>query len=182
MIGFVPIDCERVRLRPFREADLPAFAAYRNEPAVARFQSWTTYSLQDARVLHTEMMRKEFALAGEWYQLALAEKESDAILGDLALHMIDGTRVEVGFTLAPAAQGRGYAREGLEALLRFVFADLGRQFAVALTDARNTRAIRLLESVGFTHPAKPRQAMFKGEAVEEFDFELPAVEWRQRHR
>jgi len=40
---------ERLRLRLFEVADLPAFVAYRGAPEVARYQSWdTTYSMADA--------------------------------------------------------------------------------------------------------------------------------------
>lgn len=181
MNGFPPIACERVRLRALRGADLAALAAYRNDPAVARYQSWTAYTLEDARALLAEMTGKALWLSGEWYQIALADKASDTLLGDLALHVIDDARIEVGFTLAPGAQGRGYAREGLEALLRFAFSRPGIETALAVTDARNYPAIRLLERAGFTRSARPRLARFKGETVEEFDFEYPAATWRERH-
>ncbi len=36
----LPISTERLVLRPLREADLEKFLAYRNDPEVARFQSW----------------------------------------------------------------------------------------------------------------------------------------------
>jgi len=40
---------DRLRLRPFQTSDLPAFAAYRSHPAVARYQSWDeTYSMTEA--------------------------------------------------------------------------------------------------------------------------------------
>jgi RimJ/RimL family protein N-acetyltransferase len=43
---------ERLRLRPFRRDDLPAFVAYRRDPEVGRYQSWeSTYSMADAEAL-----------------------------------------------------------------------------------------------------------------------------------
>jgi RimJ/RimL family protein N-acetyltransferase len=40
---------ERLVLRPLQLDDAPAFAAYRSDPNVARYQSWdTTYALTDA--------------------------------------------------------------------------------------------------------------------------------------
>ncbi len=49
---------ERLRLRPFEAADLPAFVAYRRHPDVARFQSWsTTYSIADADDRNTAVHR-----------------------------------------------------------------------------------------------------------------------------
>src|SRR4051794_31091128 len=44
----VEIVTERLHLRPFEAADLPAFTAYRSHPDVARYQSWdTTFSIAD---------------------------------------------------------------------------------------------------------------------------------------
>lgn len=177
MEAFKPIVTGRIRLRPFLAGDLAAFASYRNEPSIARYQSWTSFTLDDARALHAEMSGKAFGLHGEWYQLALAERGNDRILGDLALHVIDETRVEIGFTLAPGAQGKGFAREGVEALLGFVFGDFGRSIATAVTDARNTPSIRLLEAVGFQRLPSTRHMVFKGEPIVELDFECRALRW-----
>jgi RimJ/RimL family protein N-acetyltransferase len=45
----VDIVTERLRLRLFQPAGLPAFVAYRSVAKVARYQSWdTTYSMVDA--------------------------------------------------------------------------------------------------------------------------------------
>jgi RimJ/RimL family protein N-acetyltransferase len=181
MKAFKPIVTERIRLRPFLAGDLAAFAAYRNEPSIARYQSWTSFTLDDARALHAEMTGKAFGLHDEWYQLALAERGSDRILGDLALHVIDGARVEIGFTLAPEAQGKGFAREGVKALLDFVFGTFGRSIATAVTDARNTPSIRLLEAVGFEQLPNARHLVFKGEPIVELDFECRASRWPDRH-
>lgn len=175
-----PLLSERLRLRPFRPTDLAAFAAYRDEPAVARYQSWTSYTLEEAEALYADMMSKEFGLPGEWYQIALAEKSSDRILGDLALHVIDERSVEIGFTLALAKQGHGFAREGVEALLRFIFEDFNHDTVVATTDARNAPSIRVLESAGFEKLAPERPTVFKNESIVELDFCLTVGRWRRQ--
>eukprot|EP01036_Dinobryon_divergens_P038692 gene38692-50832_t len=65
----------RCRLRPFREADLPTFAAYRAQPAVAALQSWDeSYTLADAQRLWQAMCAEPVGLAGQWLQLALASE------------------------------------------------------------------------------------------------------------
>jgi len=38
--SFTLIESERLILRHFEDSDLPAFLAYRNDPEVARYQSW----------------------------------------------------------------------------------------------------------------------------------------------
>jgi RimJ/RimL family protein N-acetyltransferase len=34
------LESERLMLRPFQEADIEPFAAYRSDPEIARYQSW----------------------------------------------------------------------------------------------------------------------------------------------
>jgi len=59
-----------------------------------------------------------------------------------------GGRVEVGYGLAPSAQGRGYAAEALTALVS-VAADHGLTQVIAHTDKDNIASQRTLEHAGF---------------------------------
>ena len=68
---------QRLRLRPFEHADLPAFVAYRSHPDVARFQSWdTTYSLADAEAFLASQEHLVLGAPGEWVQLAALDRRS----------------------------------------------------------------------------------------------------------
>ena len=172
------IETERCRLRLFRETDLKSFAAYRSDAEVARYQSWLTYSYADALALYADLSAKPFGLKGEWYQIALVDKATDELLGDLALHFVAAGVAEVGFTIAPCFQGKGYGKEGLRGLLGYLFDDLGYRLVLAVTDARNLASIGVLESVGFERePGVPRKVMFKGEWGEEFDYLYPSDKW-----
>jgi RimJ/RimL family protein N-acetyltransferase len=41
---FTSLKSQRLRLRRFLEADLPPFLAYLNDPLVARYQTWESYT------------------------------------------------------------------------------------------------------------------------------------------
>ena len=43
---FTSLESQRLRLKRFVEADLPPFLAYLNDPLVARFQTWESYTEQ----------------------------------------------------------------------------------------------------------------------------------------
>ncbi len=165
------MESARLRLRNFTEADLENFARYRAQPAVARYQSWTTYTLADAQALYADMVAKPFGLAGEWYQIAIADRVTDCLLGDLALHFLGRMQIEVGFTLASENQRKGYGREAMGMMMGYVFSTLACRRAIAIVDARNRAAIQLLESCAFHRLAGERIAAFKGDTVAEFVFE-----------
>ncbi|MCE9687887.1 GNAT family N-acetyltransferase [Shewanella sp. AS16] len=168
----------RLKIRAFTQADLPAFACYRALPEVARFQSWSQYSLADAQALFVAMNSVPFGTLGAWFQLALADT-ADQLIGDLALHFIDEQQLEIGFTLAPEFQGQGLATEALNALLAYLFEECGKHRLVAITDAENTPAWQLLERLHFRREGHfVENVFFKGHWGSEFQYALLASEWR----
>ena len=73
---------ERLRLRPFEAADLEAFVAYRSDPEVARYQSWSpTYSMAHAEVFLSSQRGLAFGEPGEWLQLAIFDRATGRSMG-----------------------------------------------------------------------------------------------------
>ncbi|MHC1478940.1 GNAT family N-acetyltransferase [Frateuria aurantia] len=181
-MNHLPISTQRLRLRAFRHEDLSAFVAYRADPGVARYQSWSDYTLAMAEQFYASQQNLPFDTEGSWFQLAIERRDDGHLLGDVAVHFFDqGHQVELGFTLAAASQGQGYAREALRAVLELVFSGLGKHRAVATVDARNLPAQRLLTQLGFRREGEYRQnVLFKGNWSDEHSYALLASEWRGR--
>ncbi|MBW8185038.1 GNAT family N-acetyltransferase [Shewanella nanhaiensis] len=170
---------ERIICRQFESGDLQAFADYRALPEVAKYQSWTEYSYQDALTLFDEMQGAEFGSLGHWFQLAILTKDSKQMLGDLAVHFIDGEQIEIGFTFAPDFQGQGYASEAVIGLLTYLFSNLKPHRVIATTDCENLPSWLLLERVGFRREAHfIENVFFKGAWGSEFQYAMLASEWR----
>jgi RimJ/RimL family protein N-acetyltransferase len=144
----LPISTARLVLRRFTSDDRPAFLAYRRHPDVARYQSWDeTYSDAAADEFFAEMTTAPVWRPGHWFQVAI---EHDGVLvGDVAFWPDpDGTEVEIGYSLHPDDQGKGYASEAVVALLR-ALRDQGVTAVVAGCDLDNGPSARLLERLGF---------------------------------
>ncbi|WKE64580.1 GNAT family N-acetyltransferase [Gallaecimonas kandeliae] len=169
----------RLCILPMDERDLPAFAAYRAKPEVARYQSWEDYDLARAKALLAEVQAKPFASLDHWCQLAVRNKTSGALLGDLALKRLADGEAELGLTLAPAHQGQGYATEALGTLVAYLFTELGLKGLQAWVDSRNAPCIRVLERLGFERTGQ-ETAPFKGELCTEYRYQLPLARWQQR--
>ena len=95
--------------------------------------------------------------------LAVHHKVSGMFIGWFALFddgTVDGLRTaEIGYRLARAAWGKGYATEGVQALVEGAFEDLGFDTVRAETMAVNRASRRVLEKAGFrntktTFPAR----------------------------
>jgi RimJ/RimL family protein N-acetyltransferase len=133
----------RQALRRFRPEDLDAFAAYRSDPEVARYQSWEVpYQLSQARQFLREMEAIHPDTPGEWFQFAVTLRGTDRLIGDGAAHVDadDPRQAEIGFTLASEHQGHGYATEAVRRLLHHLLVERGKHRVSATCDARNTHA------------------------------------------
>lgn len=129
--------------------DLPTFLAYRNDPEVARFQTWKTPLIEkEALAFIQEHLLLSIGEKGKWHQLAIELKETQEHIGDCAIHTSeDGKQAEFGITLALQQQKKGYAFETLQGLFEFLLKKLSYHRITALVDASNTSSLALMRKL-----------------------------------
>jgi aminoglycoside 6'-N-acetyltransferase len=176
----------RLVVRRFTAADASTLAVYRSDPEVARYQAWECpYPLEDARRFVASLEDLAPGTPGTWFQFAVALAATGALVGDVALRTSrsDPRQAEIGFSVAPEHQRRGYATEAVGAVLDYAFGRLAMQRVFAITDARNLPAQRLLERVGFRREVEFRDSTwFKGEWAREVLYARLASEHRPAER
>ena len=168
--GFSSLESERLVLRRFVDSDLEPFLAYRNDPEVARYQSWESCTEREATAMIEGLKSQQPGTPGEWFQFDIESKETGALVGDCALKVEgDGRQAEVGFTLSRDHQGKGYASEAVSRLLDYAFGDLGLHRVFAITDQENEPSFALLERLGMRREGQFAQnAWFKGRWSSEY--------------
>jgi aminoglycoside 6'-N-acetyltransferase len=155
------------RLRRLRTTDLAAFQAYRSIPELGRYQGWSSMSEPEALAVLSRMGEAPLFKPGDWVQLGIAEPQTDQLIGDIGIFLYaDGLTSEIGFTLAPSAQGHGIATAAVGQALHLLFDITEVKQALGITDSRNVASVRLFERVGFRHQ-ESRSAIFHGEACSE---------------
>ena len=180
-VSFLPQSTERLILRRFTDPDLNKFLSYRQDTQVARFQSWSMLSYSEAQSFISEMQIAVMGIPGEWFQIAIAHKESNLLLGDMGMQIYtkNPTIVEIGFTLGREEQGKGYAREAVQSLIYSLF-ELGNiNKIVGITDMRNEPSVNLLRRLGM-NLVRSDEVEFKGELCIEQTFELERKDWLLR--
>jgi RimJ/RimL family protein N-acetyltransferase len=155
----------RLTLRRWRGEDREPFAVLNADPEVMRyFAEPMSRAQSDALVARIEagFERNGYGL---W---ALELHESGAFVGFTGLGEVPfeahfTPAVEVGWRLARAAWGQGYATEAARAALDFGFERIGLEEVVSFTVAGNARSRRVMERLGmrrrpeedFDHPCLP---------------------------
>jgi RimJ/RimL family protein N-acetyltransferase len=174
----------RLLLRRLRRDDAGALCAYRSLPEVARYQYWDSFGPEDAARLIESQFNAEFDVPGTWFQLAIFQAATGAVIGDCGLHCRkeDSRQIEIGITLSPRHQGRLYADEAVECLLDYLFGSLDKHRVFASTDVLNRPAVALCRRLGFRQEAHLVDHLwFKGQWGSEYVFAMLKREWEERH-
>jgi ribosomal-protein-alanine N-acetyltransferase len=161
----VGLSTERLRLRHWRPADREPFAALNADPEVmAYFPDRLTREQSDrvAARIEADLERDGYGL---W---ALETKAGGEFVGFTGLSPVTyethfTPAVEVGWRLARAAWGQGYATEAARAALAFGFDEAGLEEIVSFATVGNTRSRAVMERIGmerdpdgdFEHPSLP---------------------------
>ena len=141
---------ERLRLRRSRPEDAEAISTYRSDPAVHIHQGWERTDPDGVRAEIEEMGTRAPGQPGGWVQLSVEEREGGRLVGDVGLSAVadEPGVIAVGYTIAPAYQGRGYGTEAVTALVDYALDVLGADVVRAYADADNVPSIRVMEKVG----------------------------------
>jgi RimJ/RimL family protein N-acetyltransferase len=177
---FTTLETVRLRLRRFADEDLPTFIAYRNDPEVARFQSWEGITEAEGVAFVREQQAAPMGVPGQGLQIAIELKESGRMIGDCAFKVMedDPRQAEIGYTLAREAQGHGFATEAVAALLAYAFLAFDLHRVVAIVDVKNTASVALLERLGMRREAHFRQNIwFKGAWGDGYVYAILRSEW-----
>ena len=153
------IEGARCALRPFSDADIPAWAlAFRDDPELGAAVGMESDPDEDA-LASRPRENAEGAEAGQYLDLAIAGLDDDALLGGVILHSFDWRHMhtEVGFWLAPAARGRGIATEAAALCVEWAFRRLDMHRVEMTTLPQFDRVLALAERLGFRQEGVMRE-------------------------
>jgi ribosomal-protein-alanine N-acetyltransferase len=148
--AFPELTTRRLRLRRFQTGDVDGLHACFGDPEAMRF--WNTppnrSPEQTARWVQALAKAKS---PHTWLGWAVAEKRSDRCIGMVNYHHREprNRKLEIGYILAPARQGKGLMTEALQAMLGYCFEQLDVHRVEALIQPDNAASIRLAIRLGF---------------------------------
>ena len=167
-------------LRQWRSMDVQAVFEACQDPDIQRWtQVPAPYSLQDAQAF----------VSGEderWRSgtptFAMVDSRSGVLVGSIGVvALAEAGDAEIGFWVAPAVRGRGYARRALALLARWLF-DQGCPRLVWHAQVGNLASRRVAESVGFVVEGRARQGMVqRGERVDAWTASMLPSDLRSGH-
>ena len=174
-MSFVPIETDRLRIRPFAPDDWPAVHAYASDPAVMAYIPGGAMTEEQTRAFVAEN-------AGDGARaFALVLRSGGALIGHMPFHPWFAPRTfEIGWVLDRRHHGRGYATEAARALLRYGFETLGLHRVIATCQPENPASWRVMEKLGMRREAHFRRCIHRGGNTwwDEYFYALLEEEWR----
>jgi [ribosomal protein S5]-alanine N-acetyltransferase len=178
----MPLEGDRVRLREERLDDVPLLLSLRNDMAT---QGWNQALPPD----YTEAMerqrleKREYSLDRTDARFIIERKDSGEAIGLIRYSgLVPRWEATIGLSTVQSAWGSGLAFDAQEALLAFLFLDLGIRVVRLWTNDANARALRLAERSGFQVAMRAREDSYKsGRRFGVVLMDLLREEWFVRH-
>ena len=163
---FEPIRTERLILRRPLVGDADAAYLRRSLPEVARYQDWEMpYTMERAERSTAKSAAMEGPAVGQGWTITVVDAQApDRILGDVIVELRWGGRSGFfGYTLHPDHWGHGYATEASQALVRYLFTDVGVSRNESSLHPENAPSARVLEACGLIFEGQTRESFWVGD-------------------
>lgn len=144
----VDIVTERLRLRRFRRADAALIELYASDPRVARMTERIPHPYPPG--LAEAFVRRVAAGSADEVGWAIdaGTEEENGLIGTIMLRLPAAGEARIGYWLAPAFWGTGYATEATAAVVGYA-RDAGLRAVTARVFQDNPASVKVLLRVGF---------------------------------
>ncbi len=138
----------RLRLRGFRNDDLPALVAMNRDPDVMRYIRPVGSEEAETRRAAALIADNQNKPLGVW---AVEDCDDRRFHGAaMLIRLPEADDIEVGYRLVKAAWGRGFATEAALCLRDYGFAEIGLEEIVAVADPGNAASHKVLRKIGLS--------------------------------
>ena len=177
-----PLTTARLVLRPYEEGDLAFLADMFGREDVTRYLPWPAMDLEAAEAkLEQRLHQAWIGPDSDAVVLLAVEAATGRRVGEFMLRVRSPRHLqgEIGWSVHPDFQGRGFATEGARAMLRLGFEDAGLHRIAAECDPRNSASMRVMEKLGMRREALMVEAeLIKDEWVDSLVYAQLESEWR----
>ncbi len=179
------IETARLRLRPFREADVEDIWPIVSDPKFPSHMTWVAHA--DQATTRAYIASAATALADNT-GVRWAIEHRGKVVGTIGLHVrweIGALRVDrggLGYWLAPALWGQGLMTEAVQAVVRCGFDTIGLHKITVMCFADNAQSRRVIEKAAFRWVGRAEDDVWRdGTWHAHLLYELTAPEWPDVH-
>lgn len=142
---------KRLYLRKMKMADAHSLFKIWSDPEVTKYMNIINFTHEEQAKEMIELF-DQFAEEHMAIRLTIIEKESNEIIGSCGFNSFDvkSATAEIGYDLAKAYWGKGYAPESISALIDYAFTTLDINRIEAKIEPGNINSIKVVKKLNFT--------------------------------
>nr|WP_121390979.1 GNAT family protein [Actinokineospora cianjurensis] len=141
---------DRVRLREFTPADLDGVHDIVGDDRVTRYLSFGSRTRKQAAAMLSGIVERATQVPRTEFYLASTPLEADELVGFGRLALSGVRAAKLGYAVAHAHQGKGYATDTVRTMVDFAFGPLGLHRVTAAIGPENAASLAVARRCGFS--------------------------------
>lgn len=158
--GTVRLETNRLVLRRFEANDAqPMFDNWASDPAVTAFMTWPPHESQDVTRSVLDSWIADYP-RDDFYQWAIVLRDLAQPVGSISVVSVDEAveSLEIGYCIGRRWWRQGVTSEALQAVIDYLFGEVGALRLCAKHDTRNPNSGRVMRHCGMAYAGTLRQA------------------------
>ena len=163
--GSAELWTEHLVLRRYRPDDAEQLYKYLGTaPEMYRYSGWNPYATPE---MARETVQRFIESYGDEhsYSWVMDVNGDDVVVGTIGAYDYSDGCIEVGFSVVPGWQGRGFATEALQKVLEYLTENEGIGCITAWCAAENSASKRVLEKAGMEFVCKDKDGLTVGDMI-----------------
>ena len=159
--GTVELCTERMTLRRYQPED--ADALYRHmgtDPSMYKYSGWNPYATKAMAEETVKRFIQSYDKDEHVYSWVM--DFDDVLIGTIGAYDYENDQIEVGFSVVPAWQGKGYASEALTAVIEYLSENENIPCIKAWCASENIGSKRVLEKAGMIYVSTEKNGIEVG--------------------
>lgn len=156
---------EKLCIRRFFPEDAPAIFAYSQEESIRReLPDEVLGSLEETRECLRQFNENADRLVYPLVLCAALRKSGEAV-GHVSLSLLEAGKVEIGYAIGEAHQGKGYGGEAVRVFSQWALAQGNWPRLYGVVKEENAPSIRCLEAAGYQLLSREKRDCFGGRHI-----------------
>lgn len=158
LLAETELHTKRLYLRKMKVSDASSLFSIWSDPDVTKFMNVSSFTHENQAKEMIELL-DGLTHANEAIRFSIIEIESTQIIGSCGYNSLDfeNAKAEIGYDLAKAFWGKGYATEAVDSLVEYAFTALDFNRIEAKVHPDNMNSIKILQKLNFTFEGTLRQ-------------------------
>lgn len=165
--GTKTIETERLLLRQLQVEDAKAmFNNWAKDDEVTRFLTWPAH--QDVSMTETVLRQWQKSYQEDsFYQWGIVYKSSQELIGSISVVSVDDRvqSAQIGYCIGKKWWHKGITTEALQAIMKFLFDEVGVNRIEARFDPRNVYSGAVMKKCGMNYEGTHKQADYNNQGI-----------------